>query len=487
MRYDSVIIGSGVSGLTAALLLAQNGHKVAIIEKCAHLAPLLSRFKRGNVWCDPGLHYTGGLEESGTLSVIFRYLKMRDNIRSIDMKGDCFDKLFISDREIPLPCGFDGVERSLTDSYPKSARAVSGYISKIKTIRDSTPFVNFNLSFNDFKIGPDSEISLYDFLDSLGAEEELKSILSQYGEFLYGVSGKEIPFFVHALIMGFFYNSPQTVASGGDEVVNAFRKRLSDENVDIFLNSAAKKIEVDKDNKLRALTLSDGNTIETTDCIFTPHPHLLPDIAPSKGFKPAYLRRIKEMENTPGPFTVYLELDEIPEKISHTNLYKLSNEKIASNRDGAFAVMSCDPEIYDGKRKGLCIMQLNKNRLAETLSMDNNYRSSHYKEYKEIETSSIIDRLLAFLPEIDGKFKVVSSASPLTYESYTGTSSGAAYGLKQSVNQIKLEARTSIAGLYLAGQSILMPGLMGASISGVISAANILGMDELWGGLQKCR
>jgi len=124
LKYDSVIIGSGVSGLTAALLLAQNGHKVALIEKCSHLAPLLSRFKRGNIWCDPGLHYTGGLEESGTLSVIFRYLKMRDNIRSIDMKSDCFDKLFINDREISLPCGFDGVERSLTDYYPKSARAV---------------------------------------------------------------------------------------------------------------------------------------------------------------------------------------------------------------------------------------------------------------------------------------------------------------------------------------------------------------------------
>jgi len=174
-------------------------------------------------------------------------------------------------------------------------------------------------------------------------------MLSQYGEFLYGVSGDEIPFFIHALIMGTFYNSPKTLASGGDEIVDAFRKRLSEENVDIYLNSAAEKIEVDKDNKLRAITLSDGEAIETTNCIFTPHPHLLPDIAPTNAFRPAYLRRIKDMENTPGPFTVYLELDDIPEKISHSNLYKLSNEKSPSNRDGAFAVMSCDPEIYDGK------------------------------------------------------------------------------------------------------------------------------------------
>lgn len=487
MRYDSVIIGSGVSGLTSALLLAQNGHKVALIEKCAHLAPLLSRFKRGNVWCDPGLHYTGGLEESGTLSVIFRYLKMRDNIRSVDMKSDCFDRLFINDREISLPCGLDGVQRSLTNSYPKSARAISKYISRIKEIRDSTPFINFNLGFRDFKNSPDSEISLYDFLDSAGAEAELKSILSQYGEFLYGVGGDEIPFFIHALIMGTFYNSPQTLASGGDEIVDAFRKRLAEENVDIYLNSAAQSIEVDKDKKLRALTLNDGTAIETTNCIFTPHPQLLADIAPDKAFRPAYLRRIKEMENTPGPFTVYLELDDIPEKISHTNLYRLSSENNASDREGAFAVMSCDPEIYDGKRKGLCIMKLNGDGLPENPARDGNYRSSSYNEYKESQTTSLVDSLLAFCPEIDGKSRVVSSASPLTYHSYTGTSRGSAYGLKQSVNQIKLGTRTSIAGLYLAGQSILMPGLMGATISGFISVANILGMDELWGELQKCR
>ena len=131
-------------------------------------------------------------------------------------------------------------------------------------------------------------------------------------------------------------------------------------------------------------------------------------------------------------------------------------------------------------------MKLNSDDVLKNTSYNSDYRSKYYTEYKESQTSSIIDSLLAFCPEIDGKFKVVSSASPLTYESYTGTSRGAAYGLKQSVNQITLGTRTSIVGLYLAGQSILMPGLMGASISGVISAANILGMDELWRELKKC-
>jgi all-trans-retinol 13,14-reductase len=33
MKYDYVIIGAGVSGMTAALILAKNGFDVALVEK----------------------------------------------------------------------------------------------------------------------------------------------------------------------------------------------------------------------------------------------------------------------------------------------------------------------------------------------------------------------------------------------------------------------------------------------------------------------
>ncbi|MDH3974902.1 MAG: NAD(P)/FAD-dependent oxidoreductase, partial [Deltaproteobacteria bacterium] len=72
-------------------------------------------------------------------------------------------------------------------------------------------------------------------------------------------------------------------------------------------------------------------------------------------------------------------------------------------------------------------------------------------------------------------------------ERYTGSPGGASYGLKQSVQEMKLGPVTSILGLYLAGQSILMPGIMGASISGLIGASNIIGMESLWNEVRKCR
>ena len=73
-KYDHVVIGSGVGGLTTALILGKFGKKVALLEQHSNTAPLIRRFKRNNFWCDPGFHYTGGLQESGPLSILFRYL-----------------------------------------------------------------------------------------------------------------------------------------------------------------------------------------------------------------------------------------------------------------------------------------------------------------------------------------------------------------------------------------------------------------------------
>ena len=69
MKYDDIVIGAGVSGLTAAILLAQNGRKVAIIEKSGKIAPTIRGFVRNDIYFDTGFHYATllGREEPFTM------------------------------------------------------------------------------------------------------------------------------------------------------------------------------------------------------------------------------------------------------------------------------------------------------------------------------------------------------------------------------------------------------------------------------------
>lgn len=488
MVYDSVIIGSGASGLTAALVLAQNGQKVALVEKSSHMAPLLRRFKRGNIWCDPGFHYSGGLNPLGTLSVLFRYLKMSDRIQPIPMKKEAYDILCFGDKEVILPSGINDVRRSLCDSFPKSTGAVNSYIDKIISLMDRAPFFNFKGKLEDFDEVAKSELtssSLTDTMKNIGAEEGLIELLSQYGEFLYGTPGEEVPFGVHALVMGSFYNSSSTLPHGGDDIVDAFDYRLQQEGVDFFPDSPVEGLIVNKTRRFQGVKLSGGREIEAKYCVSTIHPELLINVLTDM-VRPAYISRLKSLESSYATFGVYFELDEVPEKIAHTNLYKLSPGEKKINENQFIGVMACGPENYDNRKKGLCVLRGSKKVPVSKELYLANRKTKSYIEYKKREIQKTTKELTCFFPEIEGKLKVVDTVTPLTYERYTGTPGGSLYGVKQSVNQIKLSSKTSIHQFYLAGQSILMPGVMGAAISGFLGAANILGRENLWEDLKKC-
>lgn len=487
MKYDSVIIGSGISGLTAALTLAQNGQKVALIEKTGHLAPLLRRFKRGNVWCDPGFHYSGGFEESGSLSVILHYLGIGQKIEAIPMRSDCYDELIMENERISLASGFNGVRDSLSKYFPQDSKAIQTYIDKIKLIMDETPFINFDLAFSDFSRISDEGMSLFDFLDSVNASEKLKRLLSRYGLYLYGVEGDEVPFHIHALVMGSFYKSPYTLAGGGDAIVDAFQERLVEEGVDYFCNTAATGLKIDEKRQLQGVYASNDKLFEAPNCIFTAHPQLLKDIFPKKAVRPAYLARLEDMKNTQPFFTLYLELDEIPEKLHHTNIYRLSSVENSLNDILDLAIMCCDPGTYKNKKKGLCILASTKSDMIAHISYGEKKRTSQYLSYKKKLTNEALQEIIKICPDLENKYKVVASATSFTYQRYTSTIGGAPYGLKQSTRQMKLGPLTSVLGFYLAGQSILMPGIMGAAISGLIGASNIIGMEYLWNEVRKCR
>ena len=62
--YDLIVIGSGMSGLATASLIAQFCKKrVLVLEAHFTLGGFLHSFKRKGYEWDPGFHYVGDMEE----------------------------------------------------------------------------------------------------------------------------------------------------------------------------------------------------------------------------------------------------------------------------------------------------------------------------------------------------------------------------------------------------------------------------------------
>lgn len=78
MKYDVIIIGSGLGGLACAHILSKAGKNVLVLEKEAQPGGCLQSYKRNGFTFDTGFHYVGGLEEGQSLYAAFKMLGLEN-------------------------------------------------------------------------------------------------------------------------------------------------------------------------------------------------------------------------------------------------------------------------------------------------------------------------------------------------------------------------------------------------------------------------
>jgi all-trans-retinol 13,14-reductase len=439
------------------------------VERWRKVGPLLRRFRRGGVWCDAGFHYTGGFRPGGALDVLLRYLGARDGLEPVALNADGFDVLYSPEgREVRIPAGLENLREALSEAYPASAGAAGAYTAEIGRTLAATPFLRFDFAPDEVvRMRKGDPRSLADFLAGAGAEADLTLTLGAYGQMLYGSPGDEVPIDFHAIINGSLYESACMLRRGGDAIVAALEGGLRCEGVEILCGRRVEKI-LTEGRAVRGVELEGGDLLEAEACIATVHPRLLAGML-EPAAAPALLARVARQENSIGLFGVFLEVDEAPERLRGRNSYQVYG------RDQVLAVLACGaPEPGD--------------RPSTLALMPSRWRAEEpYAEYKARETARVLGEVLALVPELRGRCRVVETVSPRAYEAFTGAVGGAPYGIRQSVRQRPLSFLTGVGGLTLAGQSVLMPGVMGAMISGLIAAAQVVGIDVLWREVQRWR
>ncbi len=101
-KYDDIVVGSGISGLTMALILGMNGHKVLLLEKNPHIGGSISRFYKKGIPFDTGFHFTGGLHEKGILHEMLSVFGIRDMIQPIFLSEDNANCFFLNQKTVSM-------------------------------------------------------------------------------------------------------------------------------------------------------------------------------------------------------------------------------------------------------------------------------------------------------------------------------------------------------------------------------------------------
>jgi len=487
MRYDAVVIGSGVSGMASALALAREGLSVAIVEANRHPAPLIRRFRRRSVWCDAGFHYFGGLTDGGGAGALFRYLGLFDRLNPEPLDSNGFDTVaFEGEPEVRLPVGLDRTRQTLKARFPGSADAVDAWIDAVASIQDTIPFANLSVDPGTFDPRPNMHRSLGHLLAEAGAEPDLVRFLDAHGYLLHGTHIDETPLHVHGTVIGFFLLAAHTFPRGGDTLADGFGHALKTMGVPVFTRTRANAIRsVGRSVAGIEVQDADGNhdLLECAAAVSAIHPKRLIQMLEPSVVRPAYLQRVRKCPETFPPFVLYFDAPNVPESLLRTNHYYVRPDR-KSGRDEVLALMArpsdVDPET--GSRRSLCAVR----EASGWEAVLRDPSDSAYAEWKEAMTADTVAWTGAVVPELRGRCETVAAATPRTYEREAGAFLGSVYGIRHAVGTEAVLPLGPLRGLFLAGQSVGMPGVLGAMISGVVAAAAIVGWNPIMDRIRRC-
>lgn len=494
MTYDFAVIGAGISGITSAITLAKNGYHVALVEKAGRIAPLVRGFSRQGVHFDTGFHYTGGLGPGEPLDIFFRYLGVADRIISFPFDNEGFD-LFRCEKpgfEFRFPTGYARVQEKLGDAFPRERAAIANYLAQVRSTCTTIPYLNL-----DEEIDPNGALqrvfgpTLRETLDSLTGNVTLKSLLSMHS-LLYGVSCCEVAFAQHAAIVGNYYESVRGIRGGGASLAHAFDARLAELGVDVRCNSEVTGISIGAGRALSGVQLASGESIACRGAIATIHPRLLLELAPEGTFRPTYRKRIGTLEETISAFACFAVTKKPLPALAGANRFLIPDRESAyelGSRPIGGAPLYLTAAYKDGENSPHGFIGICPTLFAEAASWGSSRfgkRPEEYRQYKEQNLARMQRQIERTYPDIADNIQYIEGATPLTIRHFCNSPLGGLYGVKHMVGQYNPHPATRIPGLFLAGQAVVAPGLMGAVISGFLACGTLLGHDRMRKELKAC-
>ena len=133
MKYEVVIIGSGLGGLICAHQLAKSGRSVVVLERERQLGGCLQSYRRGEVELDTGMHYVGGLAEGQHLYDAFDALGLM-KLPWHKLDADGFDLIIIGGQTFPMAEGYDRFADTLSSYFPQAREALWQYVEMLRRL-----------------------------------------------------------------------------------------------------------------------------------------------------------------------------------------------------------------------------------------------------------------------------------------------------------------------------------------------------------------
>lgn len=499
-KYDVIIIGAALAGLSASIELAKQGLDVLVLEQHNLPGGVATSYVRAGVEIEASLHEMCGV---GSIEHPLNVRQYFDSIGApIEWIRVPYCYRYVSPNvDIRLPAGNDGdfslpakeiaktagdvdekVEKKLLEFfalchslYDSMTILSKTKMGKVKMFLKHRPFVltagyTVEQIFNHYKFPP-----------------IVKEILSAYWVYM-GSPIRELPFSIYAYILAdYIGHGPYIPKHTSYELSSNLEKAAKEAGVHIEYGQRVSQILV-KDKKVLGVRLSSGYEIQSECVISGAYPNTVYGsmIEPSTEVPKGAKKWVNSTDIGVSVFSLVLLLDKEAKDLGiedYATFYAptgMDSEKTFAsskgNEDWDYLTSVCPNVLHeDASPKGTCLYSITFLPLGSSikdLSLEEYeaYKQKHIERFLEMESKRLGFNLKDHILEI-----IVET--PLTISHYTGAYMGSIYGYRHTMHT-HVAARTLqegddhfIDGLYFAGAHQLSGDGMAPQIAHGLSAA----------------
>jgi phytoene dehydrogenase-like protein len=472
-----VIIGSGVGGLSAGIILSLLNYSVTVVEKNPLPGGLMRSYRRGGIDCPVGVHYVGALGAQEPLGKMFRVLGISVEELFFRMgQGGIIDRYIFDDFVFDLPVSIDAFEKNLKSTFPVETAALDVIMKNLREIARRMLDPSFLLNQGDPFQNIDFFQPMGEFLDKLEVSAGLRAVLAMPCH-LIGVELVECPVIFHHMILASYLFSSWRLKESGSTMADVFTRRFQELGGKLILNDGCEKIILDE-GEVAGVRLTSGINLGADTVVAAVHPKILLDLLEPDALKSSYRQRILNLKETEGVVAVQISVDASAHpEIDHNIYQRYTNEKRLI-QDGIFYQLrqSNDKDIN-------LVSSFTSSLYSEWSKWENTISGRRGKDYEE-KKLSIGQDLLQKANEVFGGLKnarILDVFTPLTLRDYVNCPEGSCYGVLRSSGQLLKIASLSklpISGLFLAGQNAVAPGVLGTILGSFNAVRQIIGASR---------
>ena len=488
--YDVVIIGSGLGGLLCGYVLAQEGKSVCILEKNAQIGGNLQTFKRDKAKFDSGVHYIGGLEKGQALYPFFRYFNLLDRVDKALLDKDAYDVISFEGDDILYPHGqgYENFIRQLLRHFPEEEAGLRKYCKEIQGICKKFEWYNLDVDYAETDEMSTFSLSAKEVIDSCTGNPKLQKVLAG-SNLLYAGEGDSSPFYIHALIIDSYIGSAYKLKQS-DQISKLLRKDIKKLGGEIFINSEVVKIE-NTVKEVQYVVLANGQQVWGKQFISNIHPTLTFRLLNTEGLRKVNINRMLQLENTQSSFILYIKLKPETFTFSNSNRYHFIDTDVWNSHRydsdkwlkalAIFNSRTSDDTEYASTLTAITYMDYEDVKRWEdsfNTTLKESERSAEYLHFKQKKAEEMISALSGIYPDFSDCIESYYTATPLTQRDYIGAIDGGLYGIKKYYNApVKsfISANTKLDNLFLTGQNVILHGVLGVTISAMVTCQSILG------------